>query len=71
MFGCTVIKVTIVLSGFALCGEAQHICERHHKLRDIPVHTRHIPAHRSRLPKEPAGHAFVSGKGPGWMPVLR
>lgn len=48
-------------TGHALRGKAQHICERHHKLRHIPLQPRHLPAHRHRLPEESAGHVVVSG----------
>lgn len=53
-------------SGHALRGEAQHICERHHKLRHLPLQPRHLPAHRHRLPEEPAGHAVVSWRSGRW-----
>lgn len=47
-------------AGHALRGEAQHVCERHHQLWHLPLQPRHLPAHRHRLPEEPAGHVAVS-----------
>lgn len=47
--------------GPALCGKAKHFCEWHHQLRPLPLHPRHLSAHRCRFPEEPAGHAAVSG----------
>lgn len=60
-------KILIVSSyppGLALCWEAQHICEWHNQLWNIPVHSGDIPAHRRSFPEEPTGHAVVSGTNP-------
>lgn len=63
------LKITTTLlfySGLALCGKAEHICERHHKLRHIPLHPGNLPAYRCCLSEEPAGHVVVSWSSPSW-----
>lgn len=53
-------RLFFFFKGPALCGKAEHLCEWHHQLRHLPLHPRHLSAHRRRFPEEPAGHVAVS-----------
>lgn len=55
-----VFTLFFFFKGPALCGKAEHLRERHHQLRHLPLHPRHLSAHRHRFPEEPAGHVAVS-----------